>query len=142
MSDANKSLSRRVIDEIFNEGKLEVADEIVAADSISHDPALPEPASGPEGLKQVVTGYRAAFPDLSVTIDDQIAEGDRVVTRWTARGTHEGDLWSIAATGKQGTVTGITIDRYKGGKIVEVWTNWDTLGLMQQLGVVPVMTGV
>jgi len=142
MSDANKNVSRRVIDEIFNEGKLEVADEIIAAGSIGHDPALPEPTSGPEGLKQLVTGYRAAFPDLSFTIDDQIAEGDRVVTRWTARGTHEGDLWGIAATGKQGTVTGITIDRFQGGKIAEVWTNWDTLGLMQQLGVVPAMSRV
>jgi steroid delta-isomerase-like uncharacterized protein len=142
MSDANKSVAGRIIEEIFNQGRVEVIDEIVTAGYVSHDPALPEPATGPEGLKQVVTGYRGAFPDLTVTIDDQIAEGDRVVTRWTARGTHEGDLWGIAATGKQGTVTGITIDRVESGKIVESWTNWDTLGLMQQIGVVPSLAQV
>jgi steroid delta-isomerase-like uncharacterized protein len=137
MAGANKDLARRVIEEVFNQGKLEVADELIAEGSISHDPALPEPAIGPEGLKQTVDGYRTAFPDLRVTIEDQIAEGDRVVTRWSARGTHEGDLWGLAPTGKEGTVTGITIDRMEGGKIVESWTNWDTLGLMQQLGIVP-----
>jgi steroid delta-isomerase-like uncharacterized protein len=122
---------------MFVQGRLEVANELVADGWISHDPATPESPTGPEGIKQLVSGYRGAFPDLSFSIDDQIAEGDRVVTRWTARGTHEGDLWGIGATGKQGTVTGITIDRIEDGKIAETWTNWDTLGLMQQIGVVP-----
>jgi steroid delta-isomerase-like uncharacterized protein len=128
-----------MIEEVFNKGRLELADEIVAPNAIDHDPALPEPVVGPEGSKQLVAGYRAAFPDVRITIDDQIAEGDRVVTRWTARGTHKGDLWGISPTGNEATVTGITIDRIEGGQIVESWTNWDTLGLMQQIGVIPTM---
>jgi steroid delta-isomerase-like uncharacterized protein len=137
MSDANKTIARRVIDEIFNQGRIEVIDEIISADFVGHDAALPEPTSGPEGLRQTVAAYRGGFPDINIAIDDQVAEGDRVVTRWTARGTHDGDLWGIAPTAKQATVTGITIDRIEGGKIVESWTNWDTIGLLQQIGVVP-----
>src|SRR2546430_876197 len=91
------------------------------------------------GEKQIVAGYRAAFPDLVVRIVDQIEEGDRVVTRWTARGTHTGDLWGIAATGREVTVTGTTTDRIRDGLIAESWSNWDTIGLMQQLGVIPAM---
>ncbi len=139
MTEENKRIARRVIDEIFNEGRLEVADEVMATDSIGHDPALPEPTRGPAGLKQAVTGYRDAFPDLRVTINEQIGEGDFVCTRWTARGTHKGMFFGTAATGKEATVTGITIDRIANGRIAESWTNWDTLGLMQQLGMVPTM---
>jgi steroid delta-isomerase-like uncharacterized protein len=112
-------------------------DELVAPEFVGHDPALPQDIAGPDGQREVVSGYRAAFPDLEVTIDDQIAEGDRVVTRWTARGTHTGDLWGIPGTGKQVTVTGTSIDRNQDGRIVETWSHWDALGLMQQLGVVP-----
>lgn len=139
MSEANKAIARREIEELFHKGKFDVAKELIGPDYVGHDAALPEPTRGPEGVKQAVTGYRNAFPDLKVTIEDQIAEGDRVVTRWSARGTHEGDLWGIAPTGKQATVTGISIERIVGGKIVEGWTSWDTLGLMQQLGVVPTL---
>ena len=89
-------------------------------------------------MKESAGGYRSAFPDLVMTVDQSFAEGDLVATRWTARGTHEGELFGIAATGKQATVTGITIDRYEDGLIAESWTNWDTLGLLQQLGAVPV----
>ena len=82
--------------------------------------------------------YRSAFPDMQLTIEDQIAEGDKVVTRWTARGTHQGELMGIPPTGKQATVTGITVGRVANGKFVESWSNFDALGMMQQLGVVPV----
>jgi len=136
MTEDTKRISRQVIEEVFNKGRLDIADELVAVGAVSHDPARPD-SIGPEGLKEQVTGYRTAFPDVAITIDDQVAEGDRVVTRWTARGTHKGDLWGIGATGKEATVTGTTIDRIKNGQVVETWTNWDTLGLMQQLGVVP-----
>jgi steroid delta-isomerase-like uncharacterized protein len=81
----------------------------------------------------------SAFPDLKLMVEDQIAEGDKVVTRWSATGTHQGELLGIPPTGKQTTATGITIDRIQGGKIVETWTHWDNLGLLQQLGVVPQM---
>jgi steroid delta-isomerase-like uncharacterized protein len=137
--EANKAISRRVVEEIFNAGRLEAAEEIVAPDYVGHDPASPELITGPEGLKRQVDGYRTAFPDVRLTIEDEIAEGDRVVTRWRARGTHEGELFGIPATGKQATVTGVTIDRIVDGRIAESWTNWDTLGLLQQLGAIPAM---
>ena len=87
-----------------------------------------------------MTGYRTAFPDLRLTIEAQVSEGDLVVTRWKASGTHQGELFGIAPTGKQATVTGISLTRVSGGKIAEDWTNWDTLGLLQQLGAVPAPT--
>jgi steroid delta-isomerase-like uncharacterized protein len=134
---ANAKASRRILEEIFGAGNYGVADELVAADAVGHDPALPEPVIGPDGVKEAARGYRSAFPDLTITTDTVIAEGDLVAIRWTARGTHKGDLFGIAPTGKEATVTGITIDRHAGGKIAESWTNWDTLGLLQQLGAVP-----
>lgn len=139
MIEANKEVSRRVVEEIFNHGKLEVADELIAPNFVGYDPALPEPLRGPEGLKQQAEGYRSAFSDMRLTIDDIVAEDDRVVTRWTARGTHDGELFGMAATGKEATVTGITIDRIADGQVVESWNAWDALGLMQQLGAVPSM---
>jgi steroid delta-isomerase-like uncharacterized protein len=132
-----KGITRQMIEEVFNKGRLDLIGELIAPEFVGHDPALPQDIAGPEGQREVVGSYRTAFPDLEVTIDDQIAEGDRVVTRWTARGTHTGDLWGIPGTGKQVTVTGTSIDRNKDGRIVETWSQWDVLGLMQQLGVVP-----
>ena len=137
-----KTIARREIEEIFGEGKLEVADEIIADDYVGYDPALPEPTRGREALKQVAAGYRAAFSDLTCTVDQQVAEGDTVVTRWTATGTHDGELFGVAPTGKQATITGVSIERVVDGKIVEDRTNWDTFGLMQQLGAVPTPTTV
>jgi len=139
-TDELKTIGRRVIEEIFGEGRLEVADEIISADFVGYDAALPEPNRGIEGVKQSAAGYRAAFPDITFVVDEQIAEGDTVVTRWTGRGTHEGDLFGIAPTGKQATVTGISIDRIADGKVVEDHTNWDTFGLMQQIGAIPTAT--
>jgi steroid delta-isomerase-like uncharacterized protein len=138
MSEENKRISRRVAEEAFSQGRLEVLDELVAEDFVNHDPAVPpELPSGREGLKELVRFYRSAFPDTRLTIEDQIAEGDRVVTRYTARGTHQGDFAGIPPTGKQATVTGITIDRIEGGKLVESWNSFDQLGLLQQLGAIP-----
>lgn len=140
MTEANKAISRRVVEEVFNAGRLEAAGELVTPDYVGYDPAAPEPIKGVEGLKQQVGGYRSAFPNVQLTIEDQIAEGDRVVTRWTARGTHDGELFGISATGKQATVTGMTIDRIVDGRIAESWDQWDALGLLQQLGAVPALT--
>ncbi len=137
MGDDTKRIARRIIDEAFNSGRLEVADELIASGWIEHDPAIPDPVTGPEGFKRVTGGYRAAFPDLNVTIEHQCAEGDTVCTRWTARGTHQGEFWGVAPTGREVTVSGITMDRIQDGRMVESWTNWDTLGLLQQLGAVP-----
>jgi steroid delta-isomerase-like uncharacterized protein len=142
MSAENKALARRLLEDVFNGGNLDLVDELIAPSFVNHDAAMPEPLRGIEGAKASISGYREAFPDLHITVEEQIAEGEYVTTRWSARGTQEGDLMGIAATGKQATVTGITIDRITGGRFVESWTNWDTLGLLQQLGVVPVLATV
>ena len=137
MSAETKGIARRLLEEAFNSGNLAVVDELLAPEFVNHDAALPEPTVGVAAAKASIAGYRAAFPDLRLTVELQVAEGEFVTTRWTGRGTHQGDLMGMAATGKQATVTGITIDQIADGRIVESWTNWDTLGLMQQLGVVP-----
>jgi steroid delta-isomerase-like uncharacterized protein len=135
-----KAIARREVDEIFTAGDLAVVDELYAADYIGHDPTRPEPIRGPAGVKEQVSGYRTAFPDLQLTADEIVAEGDLVVTRWTATGTHEGELFGVTPTGRQVTATGISIIRVAGGRIVEDWTSWDALGLMQQLGALPAPT--
>jgi len=139
MSAENKALSRRLIEEAFNAGNIGVVDELVATDFVNHDSALPEPTVGQAAAKASIQGYRAAFPDLRLTIEEQLAGGDLVATRWSAKGTQQGELMGMAPTGKQATVTGITIDKIVDGRIAESWTNWDTLGMLQQLGVVPAL---
>jgi steroid delta-isomerase-like uncharacterized protein len=136
MSEANKSIVHRVVEECVNQGNLDVADELLATDYIDHD-ALPGVAPGVEGFKQVISMYRAAFPDLNVTIEDTFTEGDKVVARWVGKGTHKGELMGIPPTGKEVSVTGMEINRIAEGKIVEHWENIDLLGMMVQLGVVP-----
>ena len=137
MSEENKAVSRRLVDEAFQGGRLEVVDELVDQNYEGHDPGSPEVIRGPEGVKQLIQGYRTAFPDLRITVEDQLAEGDKVATRWSARGTHQGELFGVPPTGKESRVSGITIDRISGGKIVESHDNWDTFGLLQQLGAIP-----
>lgn len=137
MSDP-KAIARREV-EMFSSGDLSIADEIYSEDYVGHDPAKPEPVRGIEGAKAEAAGYRNAFPDLELTIDQQLAEGEYVVTRWTARGTHNGDLDGIPPTGKRASTTGISIVHVVDVKIVSDHTEWDALGLMQQLGVVPTM---
>src|SRR3972149_11089421 len=112
LSETNKTVSRRFFEEVFGKGKLNVLDELIANDHVNSGPGtLPGLPTGPEGSKQFVTVYRNAFPDAHFTIDEQIVEGDKVVTRWTASGTHKGELVGIPATGKSSTVTGINVDR-------------------------------
>ena len=137
-AEENKRISRRVADEGFSRGNVDIFDELVAEDFVNHDPAVPpELPPGREGLKALARYYRSAFPDTQLTIEDQVAEGDRVVSRYTVRGTHKGDFAGVPATGKQITATGITIDRIEGGKIVESWNEFSQLSLLQQLGIVP-----
>ena len=136
MSEENKAAARRVF-EAFSTGEVDSLHEVVAEDVVDHDPQNPRADEGLEGFKQQVAMYREAFPDLRLTIEDQIAEGDKVCSRWTAVGTHQGGGLGIPASGKTSTVTGIGIDRFEDGKIVEVWGNWDTLGMLQQIGAIP-----
>lgn len=133
----NKALALRWFEELFNQQKLEVADEIVAAGHESHDPTLPGLAPGPEGQKQDVGLYHGAFSDAHITVEEQIAEGDMVATRWTGRGTHDGDLMGVPASGNRAEVSGLTINRIEDGRISETWTNYDALGMMQQIGAIP-----
>jgi len=137
MSEVNKVLARRFLQEAFNEGNLGVADEIFTSDYVLHDPTVPEEMRGPEGVKLFVQMYRSAYPDTHITVEDQIAEGDEVVTRWTGRGTHQGELFGIPPSGNQVEVSGITISRFSGGRIAEDWTNYDALSMMQQIGAIP-----
>ena len=137
MSEENKTLSRHVLEEVFNAGNLDVIDEIISEDYVHHDPAMPEEGHGREHLKEFARMYRSAFPDIHIEVEDQIAEGDRVATRWRGTGTHEGELMGISPTGNRVTVVGNTIERIAEGQIAETWDNYDALGMMQQLGVIP-----
>lgn len=136
MSEENKALIQRFVEEAFNRGNLDVIDEIYAPKFFSYDLGAEEERS-PEDAKQFVSMYRSAFPDGRTTIEDLIAEGDKVAYRWTYRGTHQGELIGITPTGREVTITGITINRISEGGIQEEWNNFDQLGMLQQLGVVP-----
>jgi predicted ester cyclase len=142
-TEENKALARREIEEIFNaKGNLDAAaEEIYAPNYMSHQPAGNEDLRGLEAIKQFAAGLRRAFPDLQITIEDQIAEGDKVVTRLTSRGTHRGELWGIVPTGREAEVSSVSTNRIEGGKIVEHWTCADRLGMMQQLGVIEQPSG-
>ena len=134
--EENKAIVRRVFEEVWNQEKMDVVDEIFDTKIILHEP-LGGDVHGIEGYKQLVSMYLTAFAGGQFTIEEQIAEGDKVVTRFTATGTHSAELMGIQPTGVQVALTGIGISRLAGGKIVEGWDNWDTLGMLQQLGVVP-----
>ena len=137
MSEENKTLVRREVEEVFSKGNLDAAEEIYAPGYVSHEPTSPEDIRGVDGARQFAAEFREAFPDLQVTVEDQFAEWDRVATRFTARGTHQGELEGIAPTGNRVEVTGLVISRITGGKIAEDWTHYDALGLMQQIGAIP-----
>lgn len=134
MSEQNKKIVRRTFEEIWNRGNLAVIEERFSRDYAGHST---NNVRGQEGAKQFATEMRSAFPDFHYTVEDEIAEGDKVVHRWTLRGTHQGTFQGIPPTGRQVTITGISIRRIAGGKLVEGWTNADLLGLLQQLGAVP-----
>ena len=134
---STSTIARRFFDEVWSNGKLDLVDELFTSDYVGHPSGFEETVRGPEGVKEYIGRLLEAFPDLAVAVEDQVAEGDRVVTRWTARGTHDGELMGLEPTGRSGTVTGITIQRVHDGKVAEGWTNWDMLGMLQQLGLAP-----
>jgi len=133
-SEDNKATVRACF-ENASQGNFDVIDQIVSADYVLH----PEEVRGPDGLKQMVEGYRNALSGLRVTIDQQFAEGDHVATRFTVRGTHDGDLMGTPPTGKDVAFTGITISRCNEGRIEEEWEITDMLGLLGQVGALPQM---
>ncbi|WP_169311738.1 ester cyclase [Marinithermus hydrothermalis] len=134
-AERNQAVVRRYFEEVWNQGRFDGLREIVTADYVNHDPAVPDAGRGPESVRALVEYYQKAFPDTRFTIEEMHAVGDRVVTRWKAQGTHKGELMGIPPTGKKVVVTGLTIDRLEGGRVKEGWTHWDTLGMLQQLGV-------
>jgi steroid delta-isomerase-like uncharacterized protein len=136
-AEENKAVARREIEELYAQGNLDAAEEIFAPNYVGHDPTSGD-IRGIEGAKQFAATYRQAFPDLQPTVEDQVAEGEKVVTRFSARGTHQGETEEFGPpTGKWMEITGITIERFAEGKIVEDWTHYDALGLLRQLGLVP-----
>jgi steroid delta-isomerase-like uncharacterized protein len=133
----NKAFVRRFVEEYWNQGNLALAAEFVAADWVRIELFSPDKLYGVTGAQQAATKWRSAFPDLHLTINDMIAEGDKVATYWTFTGTHRGELDGIAPTGKQVTTSGISISRIANGRFVEEVVTTDMLSLMKQLGVIP-----
>lgn len=141
--EANRLIGRRVLLEIWSEGRLDLADELYAPDYVDHVNRGPEPEEvhGPAGLKDAVTIFRTAFPDLRYAVEDDLAERDLVMTRFSARGTHLGPFLGAEPTGSVISYTGMDVNRIIDGRIVESWVQYDALGLLQQVGLLPVVPG-
>jgi steroid delta-isomerase-like uncharacterized protein len=137
MSEQSKALVRRSLEEVFAEGNFDAIPEIFAPDYVEHDPASDGEIRGHDGLRRDLEPYVNAFSDTRVTVEDQLAEGDLVATRVTVRATHVEQFRGVPPTGERIEVTGTVVHRVAGGRLAEGWWNWDTLGLMQQLGAIP-----
>lgn len=137
--EENKVIVRLYV-EAIHRGDIDEGEALLAPNFAFHMPGTPGPLNR-EGFRQLFMGLLTAFPDPAITNEDLIAEGDRVAGRWTTRGTHQGDLWGFPPTGRQVTITSMDINRITDGKISERWHEYDALGLMQQLGVVPAPEG-
>ncbi len=135
--EENKDVVRIHYEEAWNQRKLSTIDETHAPNIVHHDPSNPEDFMGPEDVKQRLAEVIKAFPDIHWTIEDMIAEGDKVVVHWTMRGTHKGMFAGIPSTGKSVEIQGVQIVRLVNKQIVDDWVVRDTLGLMQQLGAIP-----
>ena len=134
MSAQQEEVVRRLFDEVFTQGNLDLVNELIAPDHINNDPV--NPIRGRDAYRDLVVKYRTAFPDLRLEVDEIFSAGDRVVCRYHGTGTQRGELEGIAPTGREANVPGIFITRIADGQLQESWINWDALGLMQQLGVV------
>jgi predicted ester cyclase len=132
-------IARRVLEEPWK-GNWDVIETHVSPDYVGHDPAAPGPIHGPAGMRANIERYLAGFPDAAITVDDQFAVDGKVATRWTARGTQTGEIAGIAPTGKEVTVSGLTVTHLDGDVVVEDWTTWDALGMLVQLGAVATAT--
>jgi steroid delta-isomerase-like uncharacterized protein len=136
-AEQNKATAHRFIEEVWNNRNLDAIDELCALNAVDHR-ELPPFDLDRESTKHYTSIFLSAFPDLHFTIEDMVAEGEMVVTRWIGRGTHQGEMMGITPTGKTITVMGISISRFANGKVVESWTAWDRLTMLQQLEVIPV----
>ncbi len=131
--EANKALVRRNFEVIWSQCNLEVTDEIIAPDYVGHIATLPDAVHGVEAFKQVILLYHFSSPDIRFDIQDQIAEGHKVATRWVARGTHQGEFMGIAPSGQRLSVTGMSFHRIENGRIQESWDDWDALSMLQNM---------
>ena len=139
-AEANKALVRRFYEEVWGSGNYDVADEVFAPHYVRHDLRAGDPVPGAEGQKQIARDFRTAFPDLTFDVELVFGEGDLVVGRWTASGTHTGPWAGVEPTGRMMRFSAANIFRFVDGKVVEIWNHRDDLGLMQQLGA-PVYAG-
>jgi steroid delta-isomerase-like uncharacterized protein len=137
--EQNKTIIRRTFEEVINQNKSQVITELIATTYVNHN--MPTPVPGPDGFKMVVGMFRTAFPDLHITLEDVLGEGDKVATRGYFTGTHKGDFNGIPATGKKVKVSYSDLWRVQNGKATENWVQIDMMGLMQQLGVIPTPEG-
>jgi steroid delta-isomerase-like uncharacterized protein len=140
MSEENKALIHRFLEEIWHQGNLDAIEEFIAPNYIRHTSYTVSggrDVHGPAGARQTIASVRTVFPDIHFTVEDMLVDGDKVIVRWTCRGTHRGVFRGVAPTGKQVTFGGMNIYRIVAGKIVERWAYEDGLGLLQQLGALP-----
>jgi steroid delta-isomerase-like uncharacterized protein len=137
MSIENKAIVRRFYEEVWNKRRVELVDELMSPSHAMHDNQLPDSGVGPEAYKRNVARFVAGFPDVRFTVEDMVAENDKVAVSWTISGTHRGEFRGVSPTGKKVSIEGITINHIGNGKIMDSYVSWDTLGLMQQLGVAP-----
>jgi steroid delta-isomerase-like uncharacterized protein len=138
-AEENKDLARRSWEMLVNQQNPDAIDELYTPNFVWHEPD--EDIQGPEEARRFLGMYLSAFPDMHVSVEDEIAEGDKVVTRWTIRGTHRGELMGMAPTDEQVEIKGITIHRIEGGRIAEEWERYDNLSVMQQLGAISAEAG-
>jgi steroid delta-isomerase-like uncharacterized protein len=138
MSEENKEKVRRFMEEAFGQGKTEVVDEVVDTDFVCWDPnSETGEIRGLDTIKGEVGYFQSAFPDFRWTVEDQVAEGDKVTTRYTLSGTHQGEFFGVPASGRRVEISGINVDRFEGGKLVEEWASYDLLGGLSQIGAIP-----
>lgn len=135
-AEENKASIRRYVEEAWNKGNVDIMDELMAAHYARHM-AISAPPLTRDGQKQRILGFRRAFPDLRLTIEDMVAEGEKVSFRLTLRGTHQGEFMRVSPTGKQIVVGAVDVARFEDGKVIEQWGQTDMLGLLQQLGAIP-----
>jgi steroid delta-isomerase-like uncharacterized protein len=131
----NKQIAQRFMEDCWSQGKLDAVRELVSSGCNFHDPAFPSLTSGADNIRRHIETCRSGFPDLKFSVDDTIAERNEVVLHWTARGTHKGQFLGMQPTNRKAAVSGTSIFRIDGGKIVEQWADWNLMSLMEQLGV-------
>jgi steroid delta-isomerase-like uncharacterized protein len=138
-ADDNRRLFQRYFDEMANGGDFDRLDEVFAPDYLHHDPANPDPRPvvGPEGVREHLVSLTGGFPDLNFEVEDTVADDEQIIVRWTARLTHTGDYFGIPPTGTKCEITGMNTWKVRDGKAIEGWVNRDDIGLLQQLGVIP-----